>query len=126
MSAGLTFQGRPVPDEGQQQKEQMFGITKVTRIRFFGRWFPLSFWSKLMDLLKEFVEDERLISIRSFRTPRGVILTDVDIAGELDVQKRTKLEARIITMMEEVNVNPRRFLKIEVRERPATLLVSQD
>jgi len=126
MTDTLTFQGRPVPEEGQQQNEQRYGITKVTRIRLFGRWFPALFWTKLMDSIREITEDDRLVTVRSFRTPRGVILTDVDIAGELDVGKMRKLEDLVIKAMEESNVNVRRFLKIEIRERPSALFVSQD
>ena len=126
MSSGLTFQGRPVPEEGQASGEQRLGITKITRIRLFGRWFPALFWAKLLDEIRLMLGDDRLVSIRSFRTPRGVILTDIDIAGEVDPDKRFELERKVLEIMEEAKVNPRRFLKIEVRERPATLMVSQD
>ncbi|UXD22140.1 hypothetical protein IPA_02065 [Ignicoccus pacificus DSM 13166] len=126
MADQLTFQGRPVPEEGQQQNEQKYGITKITRIRLFGRWFPALFWEKLMLAIREITEDERLVSVRSFRTPRGVVLTDVDIAGELDPAKMRKLEDEVIKAMELSKVNVRRFLKIEIRERPSALFVSQD
>ncbi|ABU81190.1 hypothetical protein [Ignicoccus hospitalis] len=126
MSSGLTFQGRAVPEEGQASGEQRLGITKITRIRLFGRWFPALFWARLLDEIRILVGDDRLVSIRSFRTPRGVILTDVDIAGELDPDTRLELEKKVLEVMDETKVNPRRFLKIEVRERPATLAVSQD
>ena len=126
MNDALTFQGRPVPEEGQQQSEQRYGITRITRIRLFGRWFPAQFWLKLMDSIVEVTEEDKLVSVRSFRTPRGVILTDIDIAGELDASRIRKLEDLVIKAMEESKVNVRRFLKIEVRERPSTLFVSQD
>ena len=126
MSEQLTFQGRPVPEEGQHQNEQRYGITKITRIRLFGRWFPALFWEKLMLAIREITDDERLVNVRSFRTPRGVVLTDVDIAGELEVSKIRRLEEEVIKAMEASNVNLRRFLKIEVRERPSALFVSQD
>ncbi len=115
-----------MPEEGQASGEQRLGITKITRIRLFGRWFPALFWAKVMDEIRLMLGDERLVSVRSFRTPRGVILTDIDIAGEVDPDKRFELERKILEIMEEAKVNPRRFLKIEVRERPATLAVSQD
>jgi hypothetical protein len=120
------YQGRQVPEEAQQQGEQRLGITKITRIRLFGRWFPALFWAKALDEIRLIVGDKTLISIRSFRTPRGVILTDIDIAGELDPDKIAEIEKKILEILEEAGVNPRRFLKIEIRERPATLLVSQD
>ncbi len=126
MSTGLTYQGRQVPEEAQQSGEQRLGITKITRIRLFGRWFPALFWAKVMEEIKNIAGEKNLVSVRSFRTPRGVILTDIDIAGELDPEKIRELEKRVELAMVESDVNPRRFLKIEVRERPAALLVSQD
>ena len=126
LSEELTFQGRAVPEEGQAKGEQRLGITKITRIRLFGRWFPALFWARIMDEIRLLVGVDRMVSVRSFRTPRGVILTDIDIAGELDIDKRLDLEKKVLEVMEQSKVNPRRFLKIEVRERPATLAVSQD
>ncbi|ALU12546.1 hypothetical protein EYM_05040 [Ignicoccus islandicus DSM 13165] len=125
MAATPTYQGRSVPEEGQLQGEQRYGITKVTRIRLFGRWFPSGFWRDVMAAISE-ITDNQLVSVRSFRTPRGVILTDIDIAGELSADKIRKLEDGVIKAMESNDVNVRRFLKIEIRERPASLFVSQD
>ena len=126
MGYPLTFQGRPVPEEGQQQNETAYGITKITRIRFFGRWMPVAFWEELMHTLSGVLDGKRLITVRSFRTPKGIILTDIDIAGELDHNRIRKLEDEIIKSMERSGVNVRRFLKIEIRERPSSLFVSQD
>lgn len=91
----------------------------------FGRWFPSGFWRDVMAAISE-ITDNQLVSVRSFRTPRGVILTDIDIAGELSADKIRKLEDGVIKAMESNDVNVRRFLKIEIRERPASLFVSQD
>ncbi len=120
-----TYQGRTVPEEAQVQGEQRYGITKITRIRLFGRWFPSKFWRDVMNIIADITENQ-LVAVRSFRTPRGVILTDIDIAEELSPEKIRKLEDEIIKAMENNDVNVRRFLKIEIRERPASLFVMQD
>ena len=125
LASAPTYQGRSVPEEARLQGEQRYGITKITRIRLFGRWFPSGFWKEVMETISE-VTDNQLVSVRSFRTPRGVILTDIDIAEELSPDKIRKLEDGVIRAMENNDVNVRRFLKIEIRERPASLFVSQD
>ncbi len=102
------YMGRKVPEE-----EEVTG--KAIIIRFSGKWFPASFWKFLFDLINEYGEN-RLVAINTFNSKSGVKLTEVFLKGDLSPRDIEELEERIVKAMNEMGVDPRRFINIEKGE----------